>query len=34
LTGRTGASLRAPDRSNRGARESTAALLRKLGASD
>jgi ankyrin repeat protein len=34
LTARTGTSLRAPERSNRGARESTVALLRKLGASD
>jgi uncharacterized protein len=34
LTAKTGTSLRAPERSNRGARESTVALLRKLGASD
>jgi ankyrin repeat protein len=34
LTARAGGALRAPDRSSRGARESTIALLRKLGAAE
>jgi hypothetical protein len=34
LTARTGGANRGADRSNRGARESTIALLRKLGAAE
>jgi ankyrin repeat protein len=34
LTARTGGAVRSADRSNRGARESTIALLRKLGAAE